>query len=400
MPKQSLAQTPVRGKRVLCRLDSNVPLTATGGVADDTRILASLPTLHYLQDEGARTIVLGHLGRPRGEVVPSLRMAPVAERVASLLRVPVGCTQEAVGESVVAATRYLWPGGILFLENVRFCPGETENDPELARQWAQLADLYVNDAFGVAHRRHASNYGVANHLPSVAGFLLEKEWNTLHGALRNPVRPFVALLGGAKVDDKIAVFHHLLDGADRLLIGGGMACAFLAAQGYRMGRSTPSSHRVIEQAKRILSMAKPQQLQLPVDVCVADSFLEKAESRVVGIRDVEDCHYVLDIGPRTRGHFLRWIQEAGQVIWNGPMGVFEWPSFAEGTKSVASAMAQTPAKTIVGGGDSLAALQQMGYLNAMNHFSTGGGAMLALLAGKSFPAWDILDESWEGSQGS
>ncbi len=384
MRKLSLRDVDARGKRVLVRVDFNVPLDkATGQITDDTRIRAALPTIQYLVNLGASVILVSHLGRPDGKVDERLRLEPVARRLTELLGRPVLYLRECVGPQVEATVQSLGAGDVVLLENVRFHPEEEANDPEFARQLARLADLYVNDAFGTAHRAHASTEGVAHYLPAVAGFLMEKELDALQGALDHPEHPFIAIIGGAKVSTKIDVLTNLLQKVDRLLIGGGMANTFLKAQGHEVGRSLLEADKV-DVAADILRRAG-NKLLLPVDVVVADRVAAGAATRTVGVEQVPPDGIIVDIGPRTRERFAEEIARARLVVWNGPMGVFEVPDFAAGTRAIAEAMARADAKTIVGGGDSVAAVEELNLAAQIDHVSTGGGASLELLEGKTLP---------------
>lgn len=391
MQKLSVKDIPVSGKRVLLRVDFNVPLTADGQVADDTRIVASLPTIRYLQQQGARVIMVSHLGRPKGKVDHKYTLAPVAVRLAELLERPVAFAADCVGPLATEAVARLADGDLLLLENLRFHAEEEANDGEFSAALAALADVYVNDAFGTAHRAHASTAGVTAHLqPAVCGFLLQQEIEFLGGALEQPERPFVAILGGAKVSDKIAVVQNLLQKVDSLLIGGGMANTFLVAQGRQLGRSLVEADRV-ELAKQLLDQAATAgvQLLLPVDLVVAPA-LEATAGRVVAADQVPADEMALDIGPATVARFAEVIDQAKLVIWNGPMGVFERPAFAVGTNAVGAALAKSPAISIVGGGDSAAAIEQAGLAGAITHISTGGGASLEFLEGKELPGVQAL----------
>jgi phosphoglycerate kinase len=381
--KQTVRDVEVQGRRVLVRVDYNVPL-AEGEVADDTRIRAALPTILYLLDGGATLILASHLGRPKGQVVDDLKMDPVARRLSELLDRPVVKLDDCIGPEVEAAVSVAGPGDILLLENTRFHPEEKENDPDFAAQLATLADLYVNDAFGSAHRAHASTEGVAHCLPAVAGFLMEKELEFLGSALASPRRPFVAILGGAKISDKIGVVENLLGQVDRLLIGGGMANTFLKAEGYGIADSLVEDGS-LETARSLIERADSK-LVLPVDVTVADRFDADAFSQVVPVAEVPPGWRILDLGPRTLELFREQLEGARTVVWNGPMGVFEFPKFAQGTEAVARMLAALPdATTIIGGGDSAAAVKQAGLADEISHISTGGGASLEFLEGKTLP---------------
>jgi phosphoglycerate kinase len=378
------------GKRVLVRVDFNVPLE-NGAVADDMRIRAALPTIEELRRRGARIVLVSHLGRPKGRD-PSLSLAPVAARLGELLAAPVRMAPGVVGDDVGAAVDALGDGGVLLLENVRYEPGETKNDPELAGALASLADVYVDDAFGAAHRAHASTEGVARLVPKHAGgLLLEREVNTLTGVLEDPARPLVSVLGGAKVSDKIGVIDRFRETADTILIGGAMCFPFLAAQGHSVGDSLCAEDDV-ELARRILasgSVARAE-LRLPVDLVIGDRFSEDAEARGLDGLDVPDGWMGLDIGPRTGSLYGDVIAAAGTVFWNGPMGAFELAPFAAGTRAVAEAVAAAPGTTVVGGGDSAAALERFGLADRVTHLSTGGGASLELIEGKRLPGVEAL----------
>jgi len=380
--KKTIRDTDVKGKRVLVRVDFNVPLD-DGKVADDTRIRAALPTIQYLIEQGARVILMSHLGRPKGKVREELRLTPVAERLAELLDRPVAMAVDCVGEEVEAAVDRLRPGDVLLLENLRFYPGEEANDPEFVSRLASLGEVYVNDAFGTAHRAHASTEGVAHRLPAVSGFLMEKELNFLSKALENPEQPFVAILGGAKISDKIGVVDNLLGKVDALLIGGGMANTFLKAQGYQVGQSLVEEES-LPLAQELLDKVG-RKLVLPVDVVVADKFDAEAQSKIVGVEEVPPEWRILDIGPVTVERFAQELYTAKTVVWNGTMGVAEFPQFAAGTQAIIEMLAESQATTIVGGGETTAAVQQAGLVEKMTHVSTGGGASLEFLEGKTLP---------------
>lgn len=386
MQKLSVRDVPVSGKRVLLRVDFNVPQTAEGQVADDTRIIASLPTIRYLLDHEAKVILISHLGRPKGKVDQKYSLRPVAARLAELMSAPVAFAADCVGPEAQAAASNLQVGEVLLLENLRFHAEEEANDPGFSASLAALAEIYVNDAFGTAHRAHASTEGVTHYLqPAVCGMLLEKEIQFLGGALESPARPFVAILGGAKVSDKIAVVQNLLRKVDSLLIGGGMANTFLAAKGYQLGRSLVEKN-CLDLARQLLDQAGERHVQilLPTDVVVAPS-LDAAGGEVVTVENIPSDMMVLDIGPTTAERFAGVVEQAGTVIWNGPMGVFESPAFAAGTYALAKALAGSRAISIVGGGDSAAAIEQAGVADAITHISTGGGASLEFLEGKELP---------------
>ncbi|REJ34172.1 MAG: phosphoglycerate kinase [Bacillota bacterium] len=395
MNKLTVSDLDMAGKRVLVRVDFNVPLQ-DGEVADDSRIRAALPTIEYLRRQGARVILVSHLGRPKGQVVEELRMAPVARRLGELLGCQVKTVPACIGPEVERAAAALADGDVLLLENVRFYPGEEKNDPEFARQLASIAEAFVNDAFGTAHRAHASTVGVAKLLPAAAGFLMQRELEFLGRLLEEPERPFLAILGGAKVSDKIGVIRNLLPKVDSLAIGGGMAYTFLKAKGYEVGRSLVDEER-IGLAKELMDEARRHgvNLMLPVDVVVADKFAEDANRKVVDVEEIPADWQGLDIGPKTRRLFAREIERARTIVWNGPMGVFEWAPFAEGTEDVARAMAGSGAVTIVGGGDSASAVAQYGFTDKMSHVSTGGGASLEFLEGKELPGIAALQDRTE-----
>lgn len=393
MPKKTVRDVDVKGKRVFVRVDFNVPMQ-DGKITDDTRIRAALPTIQYLSEQGAKVILASHLGRPKGQVVEELRLTAAGERLSELIGKPVRKTDEAFGETVKAEIAEMEDGDILLLENVRFYPGETKNDPELARSFAELADLYVNDAFGAAHRAHASTEGIAQYIPAVSGFLMEKELNVLGEAMENPKRPFTAIIGGAKVKDKIGVIENLLEKADNLIIGGGLAYTFVKAQGYEIGKSLLEEDK-IELAKEFMAKAKEKGVNfyMPVDVVVAKEFSEDAETKVVDIKEIPSDWEALDIGPKTRELYADIVKNSALVIWNGPMGVFEFDKFAEGTKAVAQALADAEnTYTIIGGGDSAAAAEKFKLADKMDHISTGGGASLEFIEGKVLPGVAALND--------
>lgn len=392
MNKKAVTDVELHGKRVFCRVDFNVPLK-DGVITDDTRIRAALPTIRYLIEHGAKVILASHLGRPKGKVVEEMRLTPVAKRLSELLGHPVAKLDEAIGQEVTDHVQAMKEGDVVLLENVRFCPGEEKNDLALARAFADLADLYVNDAFGTAHRAHASTAGIAEHLPAVAGYLMQKEIETLGNALANPKRPFTAIIGGAKVKDKIGVIENLLQKVDNLIIGGGLAYTFIYAKGLEIGKSLLEEDKV-ELAKSFIKKAEEKgvRLLLPVDAVVADTFAENpARVEVVDINQIPANDMALDIGPKTCEQFAQVIKESKLVIWNGPMGVFEFDRFAKGTEAVARALAQSNAFTIVGGGDSAAAIEKVGYTDQVDHISTGGGASLEFLEGKELPGVAVLN---------
>jgi phosphoglycerate kinase len=394
---RNLEQLDVQGKRVLVRVDFNVPLAvAEDGsieVADDTRIRASLPTIEELRAKGARLVLVSHLGRPDGAGAVELSLAPVVARLAQLTGAVVSLAPAVVGEATRAATELLGDGEILVLENVRFEPGETGNDPELARALAELADLYVNDAFGAAHRAHASTEGVAHLLPSAAGRLLEREVRILSEILESPRRPLVAVIGGAKVADKIAVIDRFLGLADTVVIGGAMCFPFLAAQGHTVGDSLCADEDIEHARAALAQAARPDQarIELPSDLVIAERFSEEVPRRVLDDVEVPDGWMGLDIGPASAARYAHTIAAAGTVFWNGPMGAFELEPFAAGTRTVAEAVAAAKGVTVVGGGDSAAALAQFGLGDTVTHLSTGGGATLELVEGRVLPGVHALD---------
>lgn len=387
--KKLITDVDVKGKRALVRVDFNVPLK-DGKVDDDTRIRAALPTIKYLLEHGAAVILFSHLGRPKDGPDPKYSMRPTAEHLSQLLGKPVAFVDEAVGPAAEAAAKALKPGEVLVLENTRFYKGETKNDPDLARQFAALADIYVNDAFGSAHRAHASTEGVARLLPAVGGFLMQKEIQYLGAAIADPKRPFVAILGGAKIVDKIGVIKNLLKIADSVLIGGGMANTFFRAQGYDMAASLTDGE-ALETAREILQQSGSK-LRLPVDVVIADKFDNDANYKVMQVGNVPEGWAIVDIGPETVAAYTKALKGAGTVVWNGPMGVFEMPNFAAGTVGVAKAVAESGAVSIVGGGDSVAAVNQSGLADRISHISTGGGASLEMLEGLTLPGVAALQD--------
>ena len=385
--KKTVRDIDVKGKKVLCRCDFNVPQDkATGAITDDKRIAAALPTLNYLLDQGAAVIACSHLGKPKGEWKESLTLAPVARRLSELLGREVIFARDVVGEDACAKAAALQPGQIMLLENLRFEPGEEKNDPAFAKKLADLAEVYVSDAFGTVHRAHASTAGVAACLPAVSGLLIEKELEIMGGALANPRRPLVAILGGAKVSSKIGVINNLLDIADTIIIGGGMAYTFIKALGGSVGTSLLEEDR-LDYCREMMDKAKAKGVKflLPVDTLCAAEFSADAKPELVDTMAIPDDRMGMDIGPKTIALFSDAVKDAGTVIWNGPMGVFEFPAFGEGTRALAKALADTDAITIVGGGDSAAAVAQLGYADKMTHISTGGGASLEFLEGKELP---------------
>lgn len=396
MNKKTVRDIDVAGKRVLERVDFNVPLDDQRHITDDTRIRAALPTIEYLLDHGAALILMSHLGRPDGKVVEKLSLAPVAERLSILLGRPVAMAPDSIGPQVEEQALSLQSGQILLLENLRFHKEEEKNDPAFAQQLASLGEVYVNDAFGTAHRAHASTEGITHYMPGVAGFLMEKELNYLGSALENPRRPFVAIVGGAKVSDKIAVLERLISMVDSLLIGGGMANTFLKAEGYEIGDSLFEESKV-DLAKDLLSKARQRGLNLllPVDVMIADRFATDATHRVVAIDSVPQGWRIMDIGPHTVEAFRAALTGANTIVFNGTLGVAEWPTFAMGTDSIIDILAQCTlegATTIIGGGDSAAAVEAAGAAEKMSHVSTGGGASLEFLEGRVLPGVAALQD--------
>lgn len=393
--KKTVKDIDLKGKKVLMRADFNVPLNEEGVITDDTRIQAAIPTIRYILDEGAALILMSHLGRPKNEPDPKYSLLPVAKRLSEVLGTEVVFNDdgEVVGQMTKDAAAALKPGQILLLQNTRFRPEEKKNGADFAKELASLGDVFVEDAFGSSHRAHASTAGVADYLPAVSGFLIQKELDFIGGALENPQRPFVAILGGAKVSDKIGVINNLLEKVDSLIVGGGMAYTFLKAQGYEIGTSLLEEDK-IELAKELLAKAEEKgvKLLLPVDVVVAPEFKADAPNENVSIDAIPADQMGLDIGVKTRELFAETIKSAKTVIWNGPMGVFEFPAFAKGTIAVAEAMADSEAITIIGGGDSAAAVKQLGFEAGMSHISTGGGASLEFMEGKVLPGIDVLED--------
>jgi phosphoglycerate kinase len=393
MNKRTVRDVDWTGKRALVRVDFNVPMEGAA-ITDDTRIRAALPTIRYLLDNGASVIVMSHLGRPKGTPNAKYSLRPVAADLQHKLSgVTVHFAEDCVGPAALQAARALLPGEVLLLENLRFHAEEEKNDAAFARALAELGDIYVNDAFGTAHRAHASTAGIAAYLPAVAGFLMEKEISVMGQALADPTRPFAAVIGGAKVSDKINVLAHLASKVDALLIGGGMANTFLAAQGFAMGKSLVEAD-AIDTAKRFLDgvQASGCRVLLPVDLVVADAFSADAARQVCAVSEVPDGWMALDIGPKSLARYQAEIGNAKTVIWNGPMGVFELAPFAEGTFGVARALAEVDGVTIVGGGDSVSAVEQAGLASRMTHVSTGGGASLEFLEGKTLPGVAALSD--------
>ncbi|WP_324659235.1 phosphoglycerate kinase [Bacillus cereus] len=393
MNKKSIRDVDLKGKRVFCRVDFNVPMKE-GKITDETRIRAALPTIQYLVEQGAKVILASHLGRPKGQVVEEMRLTPVAACLGELLGKDVKKADEAFGPVAQEMVAAMNEGDVLVLENVRFYAGEEKNDAELAKEFAALADIFVNDAFGAAHRAHASTAGIADYLPAVSGLLMEKELDVLGKALSNPERPFTAIIGGAKVKDKIGVIRHLLDKVDNLIIGGGLAYTFVKALGHEIGLSLCEDDK-IELAKEFMQLAKEKGVNfyMPVDVVITEEFSETATTKIVGIDSIPSNWEGVDIGPKTREIYADVIKNSKLVVWNGPMGVFEMTPFAEGTKAVGQALADAEdTYSVIGGGDSAAAVEKFGMADKMSHISTGGGASLEFMEGKELPGVVCLND--------
>ena len=390
--KKSIEDIDVSGKKVLARCDFNVPLK-DGVITNDKRIVAALPTIKYLLDHNAKLILCSHLGRPKGEFKPEFTLAPVAARLSELLGKDVIMAKDVIGEDAKAKAAALKEGEVLLLENVRYHKEETKNDPEFAKELASLAEIYVNDAFGAAHRAHASTEGVSHYLPAVCGYLMQKEIAFIGGTLEDPKRPFVAILGGAKVSDKIGVITNLLDKVDTLIVGGGMAYTFMKAKGYNIGTSICEDEKV-DLAKEIMAKAEAKGVKfyIPVDNRIADKFAEDAAYKDIDSDSIPDGWMGMDIGPKSIELFCNAVKDAKTVIWNGPMGVFEFPNFANGTLAVAKAVADSDAISVIGGGDSVAAVTKLGFADKMSHISTGGGASLEYMEGKVLPGIDCLND--------
>ena len=394
MEKKTIRDIDVAGKRVLVRVDLNVPLSEdTGEILDNIRIKSVVPTISYLVDRKARVILCSHLGRPKGKPVDSLRMAPIAKRLSEIIGKPIATTQDCIGKDVEKAASELKNGEILLLENLRFHDEEEKNDPEFCKALAKLADIYVNDAFGTAHRAHASTEGVAKYLPAVAGFLMEKEIGIMGKALSNPIRPFASIVGGAKISDKIGVLDFILEKVDILLIGGGMVATFLKAMSYEVGKSSVEEDK-LDFARKLMDKAKVKgvKLLLPIDIVVADKFAADAKSKTVAIDKVPGDWFIMDIGHKTIDLFEEELKKCKTIIWNGPMGVFEYPKFSRGTASIANTLAGAKATTIIGGGSTAEAVEEMGLTDKMTHVSTGGGASLEFLEGKTLPGVAALQD--------
>lgn len=389
--KRSIKDIDVKGKKVLVRVDFNVPIDENGNITDDRRIREALPTINYLREQNAKVILMSHMGRPKGKFNMKYSLKPVAERLSQRLNAEVKLAGDVIGDEVAAMVNNLKDGDVMLLENVRFYEEEEKNDKEFAKKLAALGDIYVNDAFGTAHRAHATTAGIADYLPSAIGFLIKKELDIMGKALTEPERPFVAILGGAKVSDKIGVIENLMDKVDALLIGGGMAFTFYKAQGHEIGKSILEADKV-ELAAEILKKAgeKRVKLLLPIDIVVAPEFNNDAPRTTVAVDKIPADQMGLDIGEHTCEVYSDIIRNAGTVVWNGPMGVFEMPNFAKGTFALAKALSECKGTTIVGGGDSAAAVEQLGFADKITHISTGGGASLEFLEGKVLPGIDVI----------
>jgi phosphoglycerate kinase len=390
--KKSIQDIDVKGKKVLVRVDFNVPIDENGSITDDRRIREALPTILYLMEHNARVILMSHLGRPKGKFNSKYSLKPAAERLSHMLGVEVKLAKDVIGDEVLAMTESLKEKDVMLLENVRFYEEEEKNDKEFSRKLSELGDIYVNDAFGTAHRAHASTEGIAKYLPSAIGFLIKKELDIMGKALNEPVRPFIAILGGAKVSDKIGVIENLLDKVDALLIGGGMAFTFYRAMGHEIGKSILEEDKV-QLAGEIIEKAKEKRVKLllPMDIVVAAEFNNDAPRKTVSADMIPEDQLGLDIGESTREVFSDIIKNAKTVVWNGPMGVFEMPNFAKGTFALAEAMSECKGMTIVGGGDSAAAVEQLGFADKISHISTGGGASLEFLEGKALPGIEAIE---------
>jgi phosphoglycerate kinase len=394
MPKKTIEDIDVRGKRILLRVDFNVPLDIkTGAISDDSRIRASIPTIKYLVDHKAKVILCSHLGRPGGKVVENLRMAPIARRLSQLIRLPVSTASDCIGQEVESKAGTLKEGDILVLENLRFHPEEEADDADFAQKLARLADIYANDAFGTAHRAHASTAGVARYLSAVAGFLMNKELKVMEKLLHDPERPSACLIGGAKVSDKIELLQNMLRKVDVLMVGGGMAATFLKAQGYEVGHSLVEDDK-LDLARKLLQEAKEWKVTflLPVDAVVAQEISTGASTRVVPTTNIPSGSHVVDIGPKSIALFHNELRKCRTIMWNGPMGIYEIPQFAQGTRSMASFLSSLDATTIIGGGSSAEVVHEMGLTDKMTHISTGGGASLRFLEGATLPGVEVLQD--------
>ena len=396
MEKRTIRDIDVAGKRVLVRVDLNVPMEeSTGKILDETRIKAVVPTIKYLIEHKARIILCSHLGRPNGKVVESMRMAPIAKLLAAILEKPVATASDCIGKEAEKAVASLKNGDVLLLENLRFHAEEEKNDPEFSKALAKLAEIYVNDAFGTAHRAHASTVGVTKYLPSVAGFLMQKEIEVMGKALSNPARPFASIIGGAKISDKIGVIENIMEKVDVLLIGGGMTATFLKAMGHDVGTSAIEADKM-ELAQKLMEKAKTKEIKflLPVDVVVADKFASSAKSKTVSIDKIPAEWIIMDIGHKTIELFEAELEKCKTIIWNGPMGVFEYPKFSRGTASIAKLLARLKATTIIGGGSTAEVVEEMWLTEKMSHVSTGGGASLEFLEGKTLPGVAALQDKF------
>lgn len=393
MNKKTIEDIDVKGKRVFVRCDFNVPLDENGNITNDNRIKGALKTIKYLKDHDAKIILASHLGRPKGEVNPKYSLAPVAKRLSELLDCEVKMAKDVIGDDAKRLASELKDGDVMLLENVRFHKEETKNDPAFSKELASMADIFVNDAFGTAHRAHCSTTGIASYIPAVCGYLIQKEIEIMGKALSNPERPFVAILGGAKVSDKIGVINNLIEKVDSIIIGGGMAYTFIGAKGGKIGKSLFEADKV-ELAKELMAKAEAKgvKLYLPVDTLCGKDFSNDTETKIVETMNIPDDMEGMDIGPKSREVFAEVVKNAKTVVWNGPMGVFEFPTFAEGTLSVATAMAESGAITIIGGGDSAAAVTKLGFGDKMTHISTGGGASLEFLEGIELPGIAALND--------
>lgn len=393
MNKKTIEDIDVKGKRVFVRCDFNVPLDENGNITNDNRIKGALKTIKYLKDHDAKIILASHLGRPKGEVNPKYSLAPVAKRLSELLDCEVKMAKDVIGDDAKRLASELKDGDVMILENVRFHKEETKNDPAFSKELASMADIFVNDAFGTAHRAHCSTTGIASYIPAVCGYLIQKEIEIMGKALSNPERPFVAILGGAKVSDKIGVINNLIEKVDSIIIGGGMAYTFIGAKGGKIGKSLFEADKV-ELAKELMAKAEAKgvKLYLPVDTLCGKDFSNDTETKIVETMNIPDDMEGMDIGPKSREVFAEVVKNAKTVVWNGPMGVFEFPTFAEGTLSVATAMAESGAITIIGGGDSAAAVTKLGFGDKMTHISTGGGASLEFLEGIELPGIAALND--------
>jgi len=393
MNKKTVRDIDVKGKKVLVRCDFNVPQDENGNITDNRRIVSSLPTIKYLLENGAKVILTSHLGRPKGEVKKEFSLAPVAEELAKQLQIEVKLANDIIGESAKTLIENMQEGEVVLLENIRFDAREEKNDPEFAKQLASLAEVYVNDAFGTSHRAHASTAGVADYLPAVSGFLIEKELDFMGTALENPQRPFVAILGGKKVSDKIGVINALLEKVDTLIIGGAMAYTFFKAQGYEVGNSICELDK-LDLALDLMEKAKQKgvKLMLPIDNKIGKEFKEDTESKVVKCTEIQEGWEGFDIGPETIKMYQEELKTAKTIVWNGPLGLFEFNQFAAGTNEIAKTLAEVEAVTIIGGGDSAAAIEKIGLSDKMTHISTGGGASLEFLEGKKLPGIECLQD--------